>query len=40
MAHILLVEDDEMNRDMDFIYGFKRWLTRHPKAALRERTPV
>ena len=28
-----LIKYDEMNRDLDLIYGFKRWLTRHPEAA-------
>jgi ABC-type multidrug transport system ATPase subunit len=28
-----LIKYDEMTRDLDFIYGFKRWLTRHPESA-------
>jgi ABC-type multidrug transport system ATPase subunit len=32
-----LIKYEEMNRDLDFIYGFKRWLTRHPEAAMQGR---
>lgn len=32
-----LIKYEEMNRDMDFIYGFKRWLTRHPEASAQGR---
>ena len=26
-----LIKYEEMNRDLDLVYGFKRWLTRHPE---------
>ena len=32
-----LIKYDEMNRDMDFVYGFKRWLTRHPESGVSEK---
>jgi hypothetical protein len=28
-----LIKYEEMNRNLDLIYGFKRWLTRHPEVA-------
>ena len=27
-----LIKYEEMNRDLDLVYSFKRWLTRHPEA--------
>ncbi len=33
-----MIKYEEMNRDLDMVYTFRRWLSRHPEAGAAEKT--